>query len=254
MGHFVEIGDNAGEAAPGEYSPHAMLTTRGDIIVRDSTGVPVRKALGAAGLFAGSDGTDLLYRYPPGYPTLTDLGKTYTGDGASNPETSILNGGAAISAVYPAGVAIGDAFDISLRGNFLNNSGSNKTVLINLYYGSYVLMAVTTPNLTTSATTRVWGCDLRVVVEVVGAGSAGKVRLFGQRYGLDGIAPAATGWVNPSAATQWGYNDGVTSGTNASLVTNAAGAFNVTATHSTNANTIATTLSLCQVRWLPKNY
>lgn len=234
MGQLLEIGASAGKAAPGEYSPPALLTTAGQVLGRNASGVG--------------------QIYVPGYLLTNDLGRAYTGDGATTPETSILLGGTALSNLIPAAAAVGDSFDVNLRGTFLNNSGSGRTITINVYYGAYQMVSVTSASLTTSATARIWSVDLKAVIEVVGAGSSGKIRLVAQRIGFNAQMGAGTGWQPVSSAGAIEVNDGASSGTNANLVTNAAAAFNVTAIHSANANTITTTLNLARVAWYPKNY
>ncbi len=211
-----------------------------------------------AGKMLSSDGNQYLDYFPPGYILTTDLGRAYTGDGATTPEASILSGNTgnqnnAIANLIPAAVAIGDSFDITLRGTFLNNSGSNRTVTLNVYYGAYQLVNVTSASTATGASARTWAMDLRCIVEVVGGANTGKIRLSGIRIGCSTMLVASAGWSNVQT-NALEVSDAVSSGTNANLITNAAGAFNVTATHSNNANTITSTLNLAQVLWRPKNY
>lgn len=238
MGHFVEIGNNAGEAAPGERSADVLLTQSGLALFRDpTTGIIVPK-------------------YPPMSKLINDFGKTYTGDGVSNPETDILAGGAALSNAYainPSGAAIGDAYDLSLRGSFTQASGTNKTVAIAVYYGAFQIFTITSPNITT-ATAHIWGLDLHIVIEVVGGANVGKIKYRLKRFGLAALMPAGTGIVALSSSTVLEENDAASSGTNANLVTNAARDLRVTATHSTNNNTIATTLNLAELFYTPMNH
>lgn len=157
MASFTQIGDNAGEAAPGEYGPRALLTARGDTIVRDSTGVPVRLALPAAGTFLGSDGTDLLGRKPPGYLLARDNG------GAATPlnttaETSILN--STMAGALPAFVAIGDR--VNLRAWGAASFGGTGTLLFNVYAGATKIVTGSASGNYTVGSTRGWLLDLWV--------------------------------------------------------------------------------------------
>jgi hypothetical protein len=227
------------------------ITTRGDIIRGNSTPAAARYALGAAGLFLGSDGTDLLYRYPPGY-MYRDAGRTSTPSDTA--EHSILAANAATSGLFVS-PAVGDAWDIRLGGTFLNNSGtSSYTSTIIVYFGSYALMTKASGSLTTSATARPWMVTLTIEVETVGAANTGTLRMAGMRNGISVLNPTGTAtWENTGSGATTEFFPGYTTGTSANLVTNAASSFNVTATHSNATASMSTALTYCQVVYYPQN-
>lgn len=78
------VGGAAGSAGTSGFAPSrgdhthqlGIVTTRGDIIVRDAT-VPVRLALGANGTVLQSNGTDLVYASSP-TPAFVSMAKWYT--------------------------------------------------------------------------------------------------------------------------------------------------------------------------------
>lgn len=153
MGSFQEIGTNVGQAAPGESSPAALLTSRGQIIVCNSAGVPVALARPAAGLFLGSDGSDTLGRYPPGYLLARDAG------GAGTPlntvtETSVLN--STMAGALPAFVAAGDRVNLRAFGGVV--MGATAGVTFNVYAGATKI--VTGSASTTLTAIRGWMLDL----------------------------------------------------------------------------------------------
>lgn len=190
----------------------------------------------------------------PGTPFI-DLGKSYVGNGSTTPETSILNGGAAIAAVFPAGVSVGDFWTIRLRFTLLNNSGTNTyTSRIRTYFGAYPIDDVTSQTLTSSATTRICGIDLTVVVETLGAGGVGTLRVSGRRFGLDTSIGVGTGF-RTIAGNVYAEKVSESTGTSAApaLVTNAAQALNVTATHSNATALMTTALTECIINYFPKH-
>lgn len=244
MGQLLDLGDQAGKAAPGEYGPRALLNARGSTIVRDSTGKPVELVLPAAGLFLGSDGTDLKGRYPPGYLTANDLGAAYSNSAA---ETTVLAGGD-IANVFPAGVAVGDAVHIRAAGTWLNNSGGTQTLLLNVYMGSTIIAAFTSAAVSASATTRNWQLDVEVIYSIIGGAGAGAIRPI-----VGFMVPTALGTgvqnVN-SGTTTLGFN-GAASQT---IATNAAATGNLKATTSNGTATTTVTCNIFRARYFPKNY
>jgi hypothetical protein len=248
-----KIGKKTGQAAPAEYSPDSLLTTRGDTIRRDSTGHAARYALPPAGQFLGSDGTDTLGRTPPGYP-FVDLGRAYTP--SSTNEGSLLNAGAATTGLFAAGVAVGDMWEIFLGGTLLNNSGTSTfTSRLRVYFGAFAIGDVTTPGLTSNAGTRPWMWRLRVYLETLGAAGTGTLRVAAQRAGLDGLLATNTAYISYVGTGGYTEQQATTTGTSASpaLITNAASDFNVTATHSNATASMTTTLTEGLVRYYPKN-
>ena len=101
------------------------MTTRGDIIARLSGGTG-RLALGAAGKVLRSDGTDILYAYPPGYEfsydelTAATTSITHTTEGTA--DTVIA--GSAVS--YDGSTAV--LIDVYLA--LVNPSGSASLVIV----------------------------------------------------------------------------------------------------------------------------
>lgn len=201
------------------------------------------------GMVFGHNG---LWTYPPGFLAVSDPGRAFTGNGVANPESSLLSGAAALANVLPAAAGIGDLFDIQLAGTVLNSSGtSTYTLTLKVYHGAYAMFSVTTPNLTSNAAVRLWRANLRVMVEVAGGTGAGKLKIVGQRWGLDTLFAVGAGWQNVPGGVAV-INDGVSTGTDANLITNAARDFNVTATHSNNTASMTTTLNEAVVQYSPK--
>lgn len=227
MGTFNEIGILPGQVLPAP----SIVAPRNDMVY-------------------GADGT---WRYIPGAHLATDLGKTYTGNGVANPETDILNGAAAITGLFPAGVAVGDSYRQSARGRFANSAASNITSTLKFYFGAFVALTGVSANV--NSRTAIWGIDYEVILETLGAGGVAKIRvLITKRFGINTVFPNGTGTVAATAAGQFEEDEALTSGTNANLQTAVANDFRVTATHSTNANTMATTLNLCRSHYYPKGY
>lgn len=249
-----DLGVGAGQAASGDRSMDAILTTRGDTPVRDSTGTTVRQAVGAAGLFRGSDGTDLINRYPPGYQLLFDQGTFLTGNGASTPETDILSAGSTSGlACFLAGVAIGDTFSFLMRGTFFNNSGtSTYTSRIRLYYGSGTFIDETSAALTSNAAGRVWSLNGEFTLTGIAGAGAGACRIASTRIGFNVVDAPIAGGLSTLAANTIEISDATTATPTAA--TNAAQNLRVTALHSNNTASMTTTLTYCMVRYYPRNY
>jgi hypothetical protein len=257
MGQLILIGNTAGKAAPGEYGNSALLTARGDGVYRDSTGLPVRQPLGAAGLFLGSDGTDQKYRYPPGYASVVDLGANV---GGTVTETSLLSTGAAIAGGFPAAQAILDRYVLEAGGYFQNSSGTNTyTSQIQVYHGTYPIHSAISAALTSTATTtnvRVWRIKLTATVTVLGTTSVGQITIDDEDFGFNavtGLVTRGSGYA-ASVAGSFQVRDGFDLGTNAALATNAARNFNITATHSNASASLNTRMNYCRVMFHPKNY
>jgi len=245
MGHFVELGDNPGEAAPGEYGPHALFSVRGDILIAGVGGIPQRLALPAAGKFYGSDGTDTLGRFPPGYTLATDLGATLTNNAA---ETTVLSAGA-ITGLFPAGVAVGDAVHIRAAGRWLNNSGGNQTLTLNVYDGATIVATAVSTSLGASGTARNWQLDVEVIYSIIGGAGAGAIRPIGSMLIGTGVG-AAGSYQAPAAVSAFQINDGAS----ATIATNAAATGDLKAQTSNGTATTTVTCNIFRARHFPKNY
>lgn len=210
-----------------------------------------------AGMVLSSSG---LWVYPPGFLEKYDKGTPYTGNGSTTPETSILTGSAALAGVFRVhptlGAQIGDKHVISVRGRSLNNSGTNTFKdTIACYFGAYQLFTIQNQNMTSNASPRPFGFDVEVEIDVVGAANTGQIKMKGLRVGLDGVLLGVEAANTPTwyamATNNINWLSGASPGTNASLVTNAAQAFNVTSTHSSNTASMTTTLDFAEVRYYP---
>lgn len=221
MPGFVEIGTKPGQAAPGESSPLALL--------------------GPAGQFLGSDGANPKYEYPPGHLLAVDFGATV----ATALETTILSAGP-IAGVFPAGVAIGDTVHIRAAGSWVNTSGGNETLTLNLYMGSTIIATATSPNEGSSATLRSWQLDAEVIYSIIGGAGVGAVRPLGSMLIATGNG---TGLQNPSGNTALFYNGAVA----ATIATNAAAACDLRAQMS-SATSSSVTCNVFRARYFPKNY
>jgi hypothetical protein len=195
-----------------------------------------------------------LWLYPPGYLAVDDDGATYTGNGSTTPETSLLSTGAAIAngfLIPPAGSVKGDSHLVVLAGTILNSSGGGLTDRLRVYFGTDAIVDATTPSLTSNATARTWMMQFWLrIVTAAGAG-AGSIRLGGIRSGIDAGNSAGTGW-GSIASGGFANTDGAAS-TPASA-TNIAQSFHVTSTHSGSSASMTTKLNYCQVRTYHKNY
>lgn len=155
MGQLLDVGTQPGNAAPGEYSPSALLTTRGGIIVCNSAGVPVAVARGAAGTFIGSDGSDTLPRYPPGYLLARDNGGAGTPLNTTS-ETTVLN--AVMTGALPAFVAVGDR--VNLRAWGIAAFAIIGTLTLNVYGGATKIAAGSASGNFAAGVPRAWQLDL----------------------------------------------------------------------------------------------
>lgn len=222
---ILDLGVTAGKAAPGDRSPDALLATSGQVLMRDPTSTVV-------GL-----------KYPPGYTLATDLGAAFSN---SSTETTVLSAGA-ISGVFPAGVAIGDAVHIRAAGKYLNNTGSNQTITINLYMGATNIATAVSANAATSATIRPWQLDVEVVYTILGGVGAGAIRPMGSILTAGAIG---TGYQPPSALTFIQYNEAAS----ITLATNVASACDLKAQLSTATSGGTVTCNIFRARFFPKNY
>jgi hypothetical protein len=187
----------------------------------------------------------------PGAALVTDLGRTYTNDNATTPETSLLAGGAALTSVFPVARNVGDSYDIFLAGTFLNTSGSNKTQRIRIYHGGFAFFDETSASAASSATARQWWVRMTVMVATLGAGTVATLRTHGLASGTGAGFVAGTGWQDMGAG-QIQANEGASTGTDANLSVAVPRDFNVTATHSAAGTNLSSTLNLAIVRHYPK--
>jgi hypothetical protein len=276
MGQIVEIGPVAGKAAPGEFSPAALLTSPGGIIIANASGVPVQLAppsRGAilianstplpawlarpsAGLFLGSDGSDVIGRYAPGHLLFSDNGSTYTGNGSTTPETHLLSGGAAVSC-FPAAIAVGDMFRVRAHGSIRISSGTASTFRVRCYYGTYAFMDITTNGTVTAGTARrAWMVELEMVVTGIAGANSGEIRVMGTRSGLfaQNTPSVAADSFDGVSANAGAYEVSDAGALTPTVATNAAQNFDITVVHGNNQTTQTTVLNMVQVRYYPKNY
>jgi hypothetical protein len=205
-----------------------------------------------AGKVLVSDGTQYIDQYPPGHLLADqDPGGTSTNQGTV--EQSVLASNAAISNMFPAMIAVGDAVHIRAAGTWLNNSAT-QTLTLNLYMGTVVIAAATVnPAVAVSANTRAWLMDILVKYSVSGDGTGGRVRPCGTIYNVSlAGSPSTGGFLTAAALTDVFFNDG----SQVTVLTNAAQNCDLKAKGSAaNASSgTVVTCNLFRATYQPKNY
>lgn len=189
-----------------------------------------------------SDGTQFLDKYPPGFALATDLGGAGITNSAS--ETSLLS--AALTNMFPAGVAIGDAVHIRAAGTYKSTT-SAQTPTLNLYMGSTVIATATAASTTANANFRNWMLDLEVIYTVIAGAGSGAVRVLGSIW----IGTSSgTGFQSQQALGDEFFGDAAAQ----TIATNATATCDLKGQLSSGTATATMALNIFRARYYPKNW
>jgi hypothetical protein len=215
------------------------------------------EALTAPTLAAAQNGMVLgatgLWQYPPGFLEVDDDGAAAITNNSA--QTSLLAGGGSnlnlgFLADPTAGPRKGDTHHILANLKWLNNSGANQKLQLDIFYGGSSIWSFQTANLSASASFRIVQLDMWVTLRTIAAAGSGAVKVHGTLYlpsgadALDTDSPASLGSIL--------YPDGAS--ITPTAATNIAEAFDLKATMSTNTATSTVTPNLIQMRSYLKNY
>lgn len=109
-----------------------LLTTRGDIIVRDAA-VPARLALGTAGKQLQSDGTDLVYGYMPPWFSGYVAGRYYGGAFGNLEATSSGNAALAVNTLYAVPFVVQEAHTFDRIAFGVHTPGTAVNARVGIY-------------------------------------------------------------------------------------------------------------------------
>ena len=232
MGQQLELGDQAGKAAPGEFGPRALLTTAGMVMMKDpTTGLVVAK-------------------YPPGFLIADDAG------GAGTPlnvtaETSVLNAvltNALLGGALPAVVSARDMVHLRAWGHAI--FGATGTLLLNVYAGGTLgtggtkIAAGSASGNYSAGVARGWELDLKIRLLT---STTVSVSGFIMPRSINGAGFTGIG---AAGDLQFGGNDLGDAITVSALPL----VLDIRATCSTNTATTQVSCKGAEVRYYPKNY
>lgn len=164
-----------------------ITRNRGDLIVGGASAW-VDLATGTAGQFLGTDGTDPIWR--EGGRSIYSATAVTTVSNTVTSTTLLNNTPLTLAANY---MRVGDVYLITAAGTITNNTGSNQTITFN--FGPAA--ALTTGNIATGATSRLWALNMTMTIRALGVALSG-VEVLSGSFAISAIG-GATGWDNVSA-------------------------------------------------------
>jgi hypothetical protein len=170
----------------------ALSNVRGDLLVTNSTPAWTRLAVGTAGYALTSDGTDATWRRSAQvlhYNTGATVANTTT-------ETSLLS---ATYTVLADMLQVGDMLWVTAGGTLTNNTGGNRTIVLQVGPDVGSTNTFSSNNIATGATSRLWSLNMQIGCQQTGAAGAAAHWHTGS-FSLSAVGGVTT-WEGISAAT-----------------------------------------------------
>lgn len=155
FGAGLTASDNAGTTSTDVVldTSFGILTTRGDILVRNASNVTARLAVGSSGYILTSDGTDVSWAAPSvaghvieaaGTPLTQRANLNFTGGltaSDNSPDTDVVLGGIVTNNISLVTTQVGYAWDFEIGGNDGSGNSASLTLGIGDFINSFTLGA-----------------------------------------------------------------------------------------------------------------